>query len=110
MRQFDSVRMLLEKKERRDAASANAERHGGNLLDLQCDSDSDMEENDLLSTFEYQVLSMENPVLAATQDSQERRGRGRPPNAILDRKTKVTKKQVQKERELPTPKTLRSGE
>ncbi len=107
--QYDAVRMLLKEKEKRDRMGMS--RHNANLLDLQCDSDSNMEEDDLLATFEYQVSSVENPeVYAASHDSQKKCGRGCPSHDILDQKARITKEQIQRERSLSTPKTLQSGE
>jgi len=103
--------MLLEEKNQRDCV--NAERHEANLLGLQCDSDSDLEEDDLLSTFEYQVLSVKTlnlSVAAAAQNSQEKRGYDHLSNSILDRNARITKEKIQKECRLSTLKTLCSDE
>ncbi len=109
IRQYDAVRMLLKKKEKRDRMGTS--RHNANLLGLQCDSDSDMKEDDLLVTFEYQVSSVENPeVYAASHDSQKKRGHGCSSCGILDQKMRIMKKQIQRECSLSTPKTLQSGE
>ncbi len=69
MRQLDFVQLLLKKKERQN--KTQADHHEANLIELQCNSDSDLEEDDLFSTFEYQVLSANSSDLtAASQKSQ----------------------------------------
>ncbi len=109
IRQYDAVRMLLKKKEKCDRMSMS--HHNANLLDLQCDSDSNMKKDDLLVTFEYQVFSVENPeVYAASHDSQKKRGCGCSSCGILDQKMRIMKKQIQRKCSLSTSKTLRSGE
>lgn len=46
--------------------------HEANLLGLQCDFDSDMKEDNLLKTFEYEVSSVKNlKMLAARQNNQK---------------------------------------
>ncbi len=92
--QYDAVRMLLKKKEKCDRMGTS--HHNVNLLSLQCDSDSDMEEDDLLATFEYQVSSIENSeVYAALHNSQEKCGCDCSSCGILDQKMRIMKKQIQ---------------
>ena len=71
MQQLNSVQLLLKKKERRN--KTQADHYEANLIELQCNFDSDLEENDLFSTFEYQVLSVNSSDLtAASQKSQNK--------------------------------------
>ena len=51
MRQLDSVWMLLKKKERQN--KTQFDHHEANLIELQCNSDSDLKKNDLFSMFKY---------------------------------------------------------
>ena len=55
MQQLNSVQLLLKKKERQN--KTQTDHHEVNLIELQCNFNSDLEENDLFSTFKYQVLS-----------------------------------------------------
>jgi len=104
MRQLNSVRLLLKEKERQN--KTQIDHHEANLIELQCDSDSDLEEDDLFSTFEYQVLSANSSGLtAASQESQSKRPQERP-HEILEEKAKITKQRAQKEQNLSTSKTL----
>jgi len=104
MQQLNSVRLLLKKKEKQD--KTQTDHHRANLIELQCNSDSDLEEDDLFSTFEYQVLSANSSGLtAASQKSQGKRPRGHSCE-ILEEKTKITKQRAQKEQNLSTSKTL----
>jgi len=50
MQQLDFVQLLLKKKEKLN--KTQADHHEATLIELQCDSDSDLEEDDLFSTFE----------------------------------------------------------
>ncbi len=71
MQQLNSVRLLLKKKERWNKTQVN--HHEANLIELQCDFNSDLKEDDLFSTFEYQVLSADSSGLAAvSQKSQNK--------------------------------------
>jgi len=71
MRQLNFMQLLLKEKERQNKTQVN--HHKANLIELQCDSDSDLEEDDLFSTFEYQVLSVNSSGLAAvSQKSQNK--------------------------------------
>lgn len=112
MKQCDSVRMLLEEKDRRDKESTTV---AGRTVTLY-DSDSDEEEGDFLENFTYTVSSgavedLEYHADAGTQGTQGKPGRGRPPKtAILDRNAKVTKERAIKEKGIAAPKTLRTGE
>jgi len=58
MQQLNSVQLLLKKKEKQN--KTQADHHEVNLIELQCNSDSNLKENDLFSTFEYQVLSADS--------------------------------------------------
>ena len=51
MQQLDSVQLLLKKKEKQN--KTQADHHRVNLIELQCNFNSDLEENDLFFTFEY---------------------------------------------------------
>ncbi len=51
MQQMNFVRLLLKKKERWN--KTQADHHRANLIELQCNFNSDLEEDDLFSTFEY---------------------------------------------------------
>ena len=51
--------MLLKKKEQCDQISSR-QHHKTNLLELQCNLDSNIKEDDLLNIFKYQVLSVKN--------------------------------------------------
>jgi len=63
--------LLLKKKEKQN--KTQADHHEANLIELQCNSDSNLEEDDLFSTFEYQVLSADSSDLtAASQKSQNK--------------------------------------
>jgi len=71
MQQLDSVQLLLKKKEKQN--KTQADHHEVNLIELQCNSDSDLEEDDLFSTFKYQVLSADSSdMTAASQKSQSK--------------------------------------
>ena len=69
MQQLNFMQLLLKEKERQN--KTQVDHHEVNLIELQCNSDSDLEEDDLFSTFEYQVLSVNSSDLtAASQKSQ----------------------------------------
>ncbi len=51
MQQLNSVWLLLKKKERWDKTQAG--HHEANLIELQCNFNSDLKEDDLFSTFKY---------------------------------------------------------
>ncbi len=71
MQQLDSVQLLLKKKEKQN--KTQADHHEANLIELQCNSDSDLEENNLFFTFEYQVLSADSfNMMTASQKSQSK--------------------------------------
>ena len=106
MHQLDSVSMLLKKKEQWDQISSR-QHHETNLLELQCDSDSNMREDDLLNIFEYQVLSVKNlRVYVSVHESQNKCGCDCFSHAVLNWKTRITKEQVHRECELSASKTL----
>jgi len=103
--------MLLEEKNQCNCV--NAERHEANLLGLQCNSDSNLEKNNLLSTFEYQVLSVKTLslfVAVTAQNSQKKCDCDCLSNSILNRNARIMKEKVQKECKLSTLKTLHSDE
>jgi len=71
MQQLNSVWLLLKKKEKQN--KTQTDHHEVNLIELQCDFNSDLEENDLFSTFEYQILSADSSDLTAvSQKSQNK--------------------------------------
>ena len=51
MQQLNSVWLLLKKKEKQN--KTQTDHHEVNLIELQCNFNSDLEENDLFSTFKY---------------------------------------------------------
>jgi len=55
MQQLNFMQLLMKKKERQD--KTQIDHHEVNLIELQCNFNSDLEEDDLFFTFEYQVLS-----------------------------------------------------
>ena len=104
MQQLNSVQLLLKKKEKWN--KTQADHHEVNLIELQCNSDSDLEENDLFSTFEYQVLSADSSdLMTASQKSQNKQSQ-ECSCEILEQKTKITKQWAQKKQNLSTSKTL----
>jgi len=105
IQQLNSVCMLLEKKNW--CNHANIKQHKTNLLDLQCDSDSDLEKNNLLSIFKYQILSIKTSSLSvATQNNQKKHDCECSLNSILNKNIKITKEKIQKEHKLFTSKIL----
>ncbi len=69
MQQLNFMRLLLKKKKRQN--KTQTDHHEANLIELQCNSNSDLEEDDLFSTFKYQVLSANSSDLTtASQKSQ----------------------------------------
>ncbi len=89
MQQLNSVRLLLKKKERQNKTQVN--HHEVNLIELQCNFNSDLEEDDLFSTFEYQVLSVNSSdLITASQESQNKQSQ-ECFCKILEQKTKITK-------------------
>ena len=64
--------MLLKEKEQQN--KTNSEHHyNANLLNLQCDLNSDIKKNDLLETFKYQISSVKNlKILAVSQNNQKK--------------------------------------
>jgi len=51
MQQLNFMQLLLKKKEKQN--KTQADHHEVNLIELQCNSDSDLEEDDLFFTFKY---------------------------------------------------------
>ncbi len=51
MQQLNFMQLLLKKKEKWN--KTQADHHEANLIELQCNSDSDLEEDDLFFTFKY---------------------------------------------------------
>ena len=83
--------MLLEEKEQQNETN-NEYHHDANLLNLQCDLNSDMEKDDLLETFEYQISSVKNlKILAVSQNSQKKCGCECSLYAVLNQKTRIIK-------------------
>jgi len=71
MQQFNFVQLLLKKKERQN--KTQADHHEANLIELQCNFNSDLKEDDLFSTFKYQVLSADSSdLMTASQKSQSK--------------------------------------
>ncbi len=71
MQQLNFVQLLLKKKQKQN--KTQADHHKVNLIELQCNSDSDLKEDDLFSTFKYQVLSVNSSDLTAvSQKSQSK--------------------------------------
>jgi len=104
MQQLNFMQFLLKKKKRQN--KTQADHHEVNLIELQCNSDSDLEENDLFSTFKYQVLSADSSDLTtASQKSQSKQSQ-ECSDEILKQKTKITKQQAQRKQSLSTSKTL----
>jgi len=96
--------VVIEEKKRQN--KTQADHHEVNLIELQCNSDSDLEENDLFSTFKYQVLSADSSDLTtASQKSQSKQSQ-ECSDEILEQKTKITKQQAQRKQSLSTSKTL----
>ena len=84
MCQLDSVSMLLKKKEQCDQISSR-QHYETNLLELQCDLNSNMKEDDLLNIFKYQVLSVENSeVYVSAHESQDKCGCDHSSYAVLN--------------------------
>ena len=72
MCQLDFIQMLLKEKEWWNETNSE-HHHDTNLLNLQCDLNSNIEKNDLLKTFKYQIFSMKNlKILAVSQNSQKK--------------------------------------
>jgi len=104
MRQLNFVRLLLKKKERWN--KTQADHHEANLIELQCNFNSDLEENDLFSTFEYQVLSANSSDLTAASQKSQNKQSQECSCEILEQKAKITKQWAQEEQNLFTSKTL----
>jgi len=103
------VHILFEEKNQHN--HVNVKQHKTNLLDLQCDFNSDLEKNNLLSMFKYQILSIKTSSLSvATQNSQEKCNCECSLNNILNKNVKITKKKIQKKHKLSILKTLCSDE
>jgi len=109
IQQLNSVCILL--KEKNQYNSVNIKQHKTNLLDLQCDSDSNLKKDDLLSIFEYQILSVKiSNLFVVTQNSQKKCDCDCSLNSILNKNTRIMKEKIQKKCRLFTSKTLCSGE
>jgi len=105
IQQLNSVCILFEEKNQ--CNYANIKQHKTNLLDLQCDFNSDFEKNDLLLTFKYQILSIKTSSLSvATQNSQKKCDCECSLNSILNKNVKIMKEKIQKKCKLSTSKTL----
>jgi len=89
MQQLNFVRLLLKKKERQN--KTQADHHEVNLIELQCDFNSDLKEDDLFFTFKYQVLSADSSdLMTASQKSQNKQSQ-ECSHEILKQKAKITK-------------------
>jgi len=101
------VCILLKKKNQYNCT--NIKQHKTNLLNLQCDFNSDLEKNNLLLMFKYQILSIKTSSLSVTtQNSQKKCDCECLLNSILNKNVKITKKKIQKKHKLSTLKTLHS--
>jgi len=107
--QLNSVCMLLEEKNQHNCM--NVKWYKTNLLDLQCDSNSNFKKDDLLSMFEYQILNIKTSSLSAvTQNSQKKCDCECLLNSILNKNVKIIKEKIQKKCKLSTSKILCSDE
>jgi len=104
MQQLDSVQLLLKKKERQN--KTQTDHHEANLIELQCNFNSDLEEDDLFSTFKYQVLSVNSSDLTAVSQKSQGKQEWEHSHEILKQKTKITKQWAQRKQNLSTSKTL----
>ena len=110
MHQLDSVSMLLKKKEQCNQISSR-QHYEANLLELQCDLNSNMKEDNLLNIFKYQVSSVENSeVYVSAHESQNKCDCDCSSYAVLNWKTRIMKEQVHRKCELSISKTLHSEE
>ena len=83
------MQLLLKKKEKQNKTQVN--HHEVNLIELQYNFNNDLEENDLFSTFEYQVLSVNSSdLMTASQKSQNKQPQ-ECSHEILKQKVKITK-------------------
>jgi len=89
MQQLNSVQLLLKKKKRQN--KTQADHHEANLIELQCDFNSDLKENDLFSTFKYQVLSADSSGLTAALQKSQSKQEQEHCHEILEQKMKITK-------------------
>ena len=108
MQQLNSVQLLLKKKEKWD--KTQADHHEANLIELQCNFNSDLEEDDLFSTFKYQVLSVNSSDLTAVSQKSQNKQSWECSHEILKQKAKITKQWAQREQSLFTSKILWSDE
>ena len=91
--QLNSVCMLLEEKNQHNYA--NVKWHKINLLDLQCNFDSNLKKDNLLSMFKYQILSIKTSSLSViTQNSQKKCNYECSLNSILNKKMKIIKEKI----------------
>ena len=96
--------LLLKKIERQN--KTQVDHHKVNLIELQCNFNSDLEENDLFSTFEYQILSADSSDLTTVSQKSQNKQPQECPHEILEQKAKITKQWAQKKQSLSTSKTL----
>jgi hypothetical protein len=82
--------MLLEKKNQ--CNHTDVKQHKTNLLNLQCDSDSDLKKDNLLSTFKYQILSIKSLICLSSPEQSEKCDCDCSLNSILNRNVRITKK------------------
>ena len=104
MQQLNSVQLLLKKKKRQNKTQAG--HHEANLIELQCDFNSDLKEYDLFSTFKYQVLSADSSDLTTVSQKSQSKQEWEHSHEILKQKTKITKQWAQRKQNLSTSKTL----
>ena len=110
MHQLNSVLMLLKKKEQHDQISFR-QYYKTNLLELQCDLNSNIKEDNLLNIFKYQVLSVKNSeVYISVHESQNKYDCDSSLYAVLNWKIRITKKQVHRKCKLSILKILYSEE
>jgi len=89
MQQLNSVRLLLKKKERQNKTQAG--HHEANLIELQCNFNSDLEEDNLFSIFKYQILSADSSDLTTASQKSQNKQEQECSHEILKQKTKITK-------------------
>jgi len=89
MQQLDFVQLLLKKKEKQN--KTQADHHEANLIEVQCNFNSDLEEDDLFFTFEYQVLSANSFDLTTASQKSQNKQEQECSCKILKQKTKITK-------------------
>jgi hypothetical protein len=97
MQQLNFVRCYWRK---RKWNKTQADHHEANLIELQCNFDSDLEEDDLFSTFKYQVLSADSSDLTTVSQKSQNKQSQECSHEILEQKAKITKQWAQKKQNL----------